>query len=233
MSTKEPVDLAARQRAATALDVSMALSAGAGSGKTSVLAARIVESLRRGTAPSRVAAVTFTEKAAGELLVRVRDSLEAQAADRTRSDDDRAVLTAALARFGELTITTIHGFCRELLRREAFAAGFAPATVIGESRELTAVYERALATWQRGLRQKRSHLAQLVEAMTTRTSRLAALQHLDGWRHHRAYADDVPALDLDTARATLLPLIAAVSAAAQGCTAPACKLLEKFQPLVD
>jgi len=59
-----------------ALSVDAALSAGAGSGKTSVLSERIVETLLQGVAPSSVAAITFTEKAAGELVVRVRDALE-------------------------------------------------------------------------------------------------------------------------------------------------------------
>ena len=59
-----PIDHQARTRAIEGLDASMAVSAGAGSGKTSVLAGRIVACLASGVAPQNIAAMTFTEKAA-------------------------------------------------------------------------------------------------------------------------------------------------------------------------
>ena len=54
-------------------DRSFLVEAGAGSGKTAVMAGRIAMMLAEGIAPKSIAAVTFTELAASELLLRVRE----------------------------------------------------------------------------------------------------------------------------------------------------------------
>ena len=66
-------DTAARLRALTDLDSTLLVEAGAGSGKTSVLAGRIVMLLASGRSPTEIAAITFTEAAASELRQRVED----------------------------------------------------------------------------------------------------------------------------------------------------------------
>jgi ATP-dependent exoDNAse (exonuclease V) beta subunit len=75
-------DAAARLQAIEAVDTSIAVTAGAGSGKTTVLVQRVVRLLRGGVHPSRIAATTFTEKAAGELVERIRDAVEEAAEAR-------------------------------------------------------------------------------------------------------------------------------------------------------
>ena len=60
----------------TALDESLLIEAGAGSGKTAVMAGRIVMLLAAGVEPKNVAAVTFTELAASQLAERVTLFLE-------------------------------------------------------------------------------------------------------------------------------------------------------------
>ena len=52
---------------------SLLVEAGAGSGKTAVMAGRVAMMLAEGVAPRSIAAVTFTELAASELLGRVRE----------------------------------------------------------------------------------------------------------------------------------------------------------------
>ena len=78
--TRKPtplVDAEARHRIRTALDDSLIVEAAAGTGKTSELVARIVNVLASGTARvDEILAVTFTEKAAGELKLRLREELE-------------------------------------------------------------------------------------------------------------------------------------------------------------
>ena len=66
-------DDAARRTAIGVHDRSILVEAGAGSGKTAVMAGRIAAMLAEGIAPKSIAAVTFTELAASELLIRVRD----------------------------------------------------------------------------------------------------------------------------------------------------------------
>ena len=66
--TKVLADDAARRSAMAIHDRSLLVEAGAGSGKTAVLAGRIAMMLAQGIAPKSIAAVTFTELAASELL---------------------------------------------------------------------------------------------------------------------------------------------------------------------
>jgi ATP-dependent helicase/nuclease subunit A len=81
------------------------LAAGAGSGKTSVLVERFVRAVREdGIAPERILAITFTERAAGELGERVRARLS-----------ELGEYEAARATDGA-HVGTFHGFCARLLR---------------------------------------------------------------------------------------------------------------------
>ena len=66
------------------------LAAGAGSGKTSVLVERFVRAVREdGVAPGRILAITFTERAAGELRERVRGALGSWASARRHATPRR------------------------------------------------------------------------------------------------------------------------------------------------
>ena len=82
-------DADARQMIATGLDDTLIVEAAAGTGKTTELVGRIVRILAEGRATvDEIVAVTFTEKAAGELKLRLRDRLdlerEAAASDAAR-----------------------------------------------------------------------------------------------------------------------------------------------------
>ena len=103
--------------------------AGAGSGKTRVLTARIAHLIQeRGVAPSRIFAVTFTNKAAGEMRARVGALLGA---------DPRG-----------LWIGTFHSLSARLLRREAAHLGFGPNFTIYDQDDSEALVKRLLE--QRG-----------------------------------------------------------------------------------
>src|SRR4051794_35474361 len=94
---------------------SLLVSAAAGSGKTSVLVERFVAAVRDdGLAPGRILAITFTERAAGELRERVRERL-LELGDRQAARDTEAAF-----------VGTFHGFCARLLRAHPFAAGLDP-----------------------------------------------------------------------------------------------------------
>ena len=61
-------DLESRRRAATDFDANLVVLAGAGTGKTSLLIERALNAIGSGTATiAEIAAITFTEKAAGEM----------------------------------------------------------------------------------------------------------------------------------------------------------------------
>jgi len=104
--------------------------AGAGSGKTRVLTARIAHLIeRRGVRPDRIFAVTFTNKAAGEMRDRVAALLGA---------DPRG-----------LWIGTFHSLSARLLRREASLLGFSPNFTIYDADDSEALLKRLLE--QRGV----------------------------------------------------------------------------------
>ena len=70
-------DQADREQIATALDDTLIVEAAAGTGKTTELVRRIVRVIETGrTEVTEIVAVTFTEKAAGELKLRLREALE-------------------------------------------------------------------------------------------------------------------------------------------------------------
>jgi ATP-dependent helicase/nuclease subunit A len=135
-----PADQDARDLIASGGGGNLFVDAGAGSGKTTALVSRIVQLVRSGEAQiSGIAAITFTELAAGELRDRIRSALETAAAELESSTGAEAVemessgAAAAIARLRRgardvesAAIQTIHGFCRRLLAEEPIAAGLPP-----------------------------------------------------------------------------------------------------------
>ena len=116
------------------------LAANAGSGKTAVMVERFVEAVRQdGVAVGSVLALTFTEKAAGELRERVRRRF-------TALGDDEHAREAEAAWIG-----TIHGFCARVLRARPLAAGLDPRFIVldeAAARRLAdQAYDEALEGW--------------------------------------------------------------------------------------
>ena len=129
----ELVDAAARERIRSSLGESLLVEAAAGTGKTSELVARIVNVLATGAAGvGEILAVTFTEKAAGELKLRLREGLER--ARRAAPPGGEAATGAArpehvehaIAHLEEAQVSTIHGFCADLLRERPVEAKVDP-----------------------------------------------------------------------------------------------------------
>jgi ATP-dependent helicase/nuclease subunit A len=109
-------DLTPRQQKAVAtLEKNTLVTAGAGSGKTRTLVARYLELLKTGSPPRRVAAITFTEKAAREMRNRVREAVAAQAKAAV-NDGEKERWEDVLAAMDSARIGTIHSLCAEILR---------------------------------------------------------------------------------------------------------------------
>lgn len=116
-------DEAARRALREDLDVNLFVEAAAGTGKTQELVGRAVALLAAGIAQvDRLAIITFTEKAAGELKLRLREALEAA----RKTGENAARIENAIAHLEEASIDTIHGFCREILRSRPIQAGIDP-----------------------------------------------------------------------------------------------------------
>src|SRR5436189_5070172 len=81
-TNEQYADADARRAIAEALDETLVVEAAAGTGKTTELVRRILRVLATGRARMvEIVAVTFTEKAAGELKLRLREALEQERAD--------------------------------------------------------------------------------------------------------------------------------------------------------
>src|SRR6185436_9668219 len=100
-----------------------------------------------------IVAVTFTEKAAGELKLRLREKLEQDRADAA-TDTVRERLEDALATLEEAHVNTIHGFCAELLRERPVEARVDPLFAVLTEPQADRLYTRAFRAWlQEALRQ--------------------------------------------------------------------------------
>jgi len=141
-------DQPARDAIAADLDSTFVVEAAAGTGKTTELVRRIVRVLATGKASvGDLVAVTFTEKAAGELKFRLRQELERTAAGSGLDAGSRARLTAALMNLEEAHISTIHGFCADLLRERPVEAGIDPLFRVLTESEARRLYGEAFDTW--------------------------------------------------------------------------------------
>ena len=114
------VDSQARTRIENDLDSNLIVEAAAGTGKTTAMVGRMVQLvLNKKCDISRIAAVTFTRKAAAELKARFRVRLEQLAAQ----GNGDMYLDNALDRMESCFIGTIHSFCMKMLRERPVEAG--------------------------------------------------------------------------------------------------------------
>ncbi len=147
-AARAPGDAAARRRILEDLETTLFVEAAAGTGKTTALVGRIVSLLRRGGATlDRVVAVTFTEKAAGEMKLRLRAELERARTRAGAEGEEFARLTASLEKLELARIGTIHAFCAELLRERPVEAGVDPLFEVATEEESERLLTRAFEGW--------------------------------------------------------------------------------------
>lgn len=150
---KPLVDHQERRRIRTSLDTTLVVEAAAGTGKTTELVCRIVEVLAQGRAQvGQIVAITFTEKAAGELKLRLRAELEKARVTVTADASRRRNVEDAIERLEEARINTIHGFCADLLRERPVEGRVDPLFEPLSESEARELYEEAFDSWlQRAL----------------------------------------------------------------------------------
>ena len=170
----------ARRQIETALDDTLVVEAAAGTGKTTELVKRILRVIAEGKADvTTIVAVTFTEKAAGELKLRLREELE-RARELAAGSGRPAVVKRrfedALKNLEEAHLSTIHGFCADLLRERPVEAGVDPLFTVLTEGQARRCYEEAFNAWfQEVLREA----PEGVRRSLRRTSRPTASGDLD------------------------------------------------------
>lgn len=153
-------DDAARRNALASHERSLLVEAGAGSGKTAVMAGRIAMMLAEGIAPKSIAAVTFTELAASELVMRVREFVGALIAGDIPtelrvalpdglSEAQRDNLATAAAAIDDITCSTIHGFCQRLIKPYPVEANIDPGADVMDRDQADLAFVDIVDTWLR------------------------------------------------------------------------------------
>jgi len=157
---KIPAELLDVQRAASDPAVSAWVAANAGSGKTHVLAQRVIRLLLRGTAPEKILCLTYTKAAAANMANRVFETLskwtplsddeldaeilkiEGRKPDVRRRLHARRLFAQALDTPGGLKVQTIHAFCTRLLHQFPFEADVAARFEVLEERTQSELIDR-------------------------------------------------------------------------------------------
>lgn len=122
-----------QREAAAHLDGPLLILAGAGSGKTRVMTHRMAWLIAEcGVHPEQILAMTFTNKACGEMRHRVESLIK----DREASD--------------RITISTFHSLCARLLRRHAKKLGLSPDFVIYDDSDQVSLAKRVMEEQDRG-----------------------------------------------------------------------------------
>ncbi len=141
-------DQAARDRIRDDLDTTLVVEAAAGTGKTSALVGRILSGIISGRVSlANIAAVTFTELAAGELKLRLRSAIE----DARQHYDDSAeiakYLNKAVEELEEARMGTIHSFCADLLREHPVEARIDPLFEVATEDMTYPLFDMAFERW--------------------------------------------------------------------------------------
>ena len=153
-----------QQRRAADPDVSVFVTANAGSGKTTTLVDRVARLLLKEVEPGEILCVTYTKAAAAEMQARLFEKLGVWAvADDAKLGDElakldggdpkafshadlsaaRRLFARALETPGGLKIQTIHAFCEKLLKRFPMEAGVSPSFRVLENEAAVALSHSA------------------------------------------------------------------------------------------
>ncbi|MGC2760731.1 MAG: UvrD-helicase domain-containing protein [Candidatus Binatus sp.] len=141
-------DQAVRDRIRDDLGVTLLIEAAAGTGKTTALVNRIVSVIGSGRGElARIVAVTFTEKAAGELKLRLRGEIERARHSTELLSEARLRFDEALKQLEEARIGTIHSFCADLLRERPVEARVDPMFEVAPEDVAGEMFDAAFERW--------------------------------------------------------------------------------------
>ncbi|MEO0249701.1 MAG: UvrD-helicase domain-containing protein, partial [candidate division WOR-3 bacterium] len=141
------IDQEQRERADQDISESYIVEAAAGTGKTTVLVTRMINLIKAGVARlEEIVGITFTEKAAAELKVKLRQELEKALPSQANSDEHQR-LSEAISDLERMQVTTIHSFCGSLLRERPVEAGLDPNFEIADDLTSSLVQDEVWEGW--------------------------------------------------------------------------------------
>jgi len=145
-NAEEFVDSSHRRRACGDFEQNFWVEAGAGTGKTSLLIERLYNlAVEKGAPVEKIAAITFTEKAAVELKLRLREKLEQE--KNVTGGNRRRRIARALEDLEYAPVGTIHSFAAGLLREKPVEAGIDPQFEVLDGESMYAFFGQAWEEW--------------------------------------------------------------------------------------
>lgn len=158
--------------------VNLLVEAGAGTGKTTLLIDRVVDAaVRRGIPLSRMLLITFMDKAQEEMRQRLQSRLEELLTADGLSHEARQQVSLALQNLSDAAITTIHGFCRQLLTEFGVDFGIPVGFRVLDDIETEHLWQETFRAW-----------VQQIEATAHRETIVHLLRAGIDWRHLQQWA---------------------------------------------
>jgi ATP-dependent helicase/nuclease subunit A len=141
MKKQNNIQLTSAQKEALSTTANIFVEAGAGSGKTTILVQRILKILEEHPQLEifNILAITFTQKAAGEMLNRIQNTLQSNDCPLPPSTRDRVFNS-----LGQAKISTIHAFCNSVLRKYPAEAKIDPNFAVLESAQTLTLQELSI-----------------------------------------------------------------------------------------
>ena len=165
--TKLPADQAMRDLIATATGETLFVEAGAGTGKTTALVARVLALIEEGMPIEHITAITFTEKAASELGEKIRQRLEEklETAEKAHAPNTE-LLRKAVQGLDQAAIQTLHGFAMRILSLYPLEAGLPPRIRLRDEVEAGLAFQERWQRFQDELLASPTHGRQLLRGLT-------------------------------------------------------------------
>lgn len=140
-----PIDQAVRNRVISGSDKNFLVEAGAGTGKTTLMVEKALNLIRQGLPLSNLILITFMDRAAQEIAVRLHERLQQAINDTDGVESQR--LHAALSDLPQARISTIHGLCRAILGEFAIEARIPPNFSLMDPYETDKMWEECFTDW--------------------------------------------------------------------------------------
>ena len=164
-------------------DMDTCVVAGPGSGKTTVLVEYFRRLVAEGVDPTRILAITFTEKAAGNMRKKLAEAFQ-----------DRPETRARLER---AWVSTVHGFCARLLREQAVFAGVDPEFKVADERQSWRLQRESMAEAMEQLFQEQpAGLRALIRGLSSPDFEEAVLSAYDAMRGNGTSVEQLEAFPI-------------------------------------